>query len=55
MKAGGHATLWIPGDLAFQDFAPPGMEPYATLIMDVTLLDIVKAPEAPAPAPAPAK
>lgn len=46
LKVGGQATFWIPGELAYQDFAPPGIEPYSTLIMDVTLVDIVPQPPA---------
>ena len=45
MKAGGKATLVCPSDIAYGDRgAPPSIQPGATLIFDVELIEIV-APE----------
>ena len=45
MKSGGKATLVCPSDIAYGDRgAPPNIQPGATLIFDVELLEVV-APE----------
>jgi FKBP-type peptidyl-prolyl cis-trans isomerase len=42
MKAGGKATLVCPSDIAYGDRgAPPSIQPGATLIFDVELIEIV--------------
>jgi FKBP-type peptidyl-prolyl cis-trans isomerase FkpA len=52
MKVGGRAKVICPSELAYGDRgSPPTIGPGATLIFDVQLLDIVKAPATPAPAP----
>ncbi len=54
MKVGGKAKIMCPSDLAYGDNgSPPKIGPGATLVFEVELLDIVKAPPQMAPAPAP--
>lgn len=53
MKAGGKAKLVCPSDTAYGDRGrPPKIQPGATLVFEVELLEIVK-PEAPKPEAAP--
>ena len=47
MKVGGKAKLICPSDIAYGDAgSPPAIKPGATLVFDVELLDIEKAPAA---------
>jgi FKBP-type peptidyl-prolyl cis-trans isomerase FkpA len=46
MKVGGKAQLVCPSDLAYgPNGSPPSIPPQATLVFDVELLEIVKAPK----------
>ena len=52
MTPGDKARLWIPGNLGYghrEPGAPAGTPPRGTLIFDVELVSIDRAPEAPAP------
>jgi FKBP-type peptidyl-prolyl cis-trans isomerase FkpA len=54
MKVGEKATLTCPADTAYGDSGrPPVIPGGATLIFDVELLDVMKAPPPPPPAPTP--
>jgi FKBP-type peptidyl-prolyl cis-trans isomerase FkpA/FKBP-type peptidyl-prolyl cis-trans isomerase FklB len=49
MKVGGKSKVVCPSDLAYGDNgSPPRIGPGATLVFDIELLDIMKAPPAPA-------
>ena len=51
IKAGGKATLVCPSDIAYGDRgAPPSIQPGATLVFDVELLEIVVPEKVEAPA-----
>lgn len=47
MPVGSKYTFWIPSNLGYGEEVPPGapFPPNATLVFDVELLDIVKAPK----------
>ena len=50
MKVGGKAQLVLPAELAYGERgSPPKIMPKSTLVFDVELLEIVKAPAAPTP------
>ena len=50
MKVGGKATVICPQETAYGERgSPPKIMPKSTLVFDVELLDIVKAPAAPTP------
>lgn len=62
INKGGKIKIYIPSELGYGERPPPSIPPFATLVFDVELLDIIppqapehEAPEAPAPAPAPGK
>ena len=44
MPVGSKYTFWIPAKLAYGEQAPPMIGPNQTLVFEVELLDIVKAP-----------
>lgn len=44
MKVGGKGKLVCPSDVAYGDPGRPGIKPGATLVFEVELLDIIKAP-----------
>lgn len=52
MPVGSKYKFWIPANIGYGENPPPGAPfgPNATLAFEVELLDIVKAPPAPAPA-----
>lgn len=59
INKGGKIKIYIPSELGYGERPPPSIPPYATLVFDVELLEIIPpqapAPEAPpAPAAAPA-
>lgn len=49
MKVGSKYKLFIPPELAYGPAGRPGIPPNSALVFEVELLDIVKAPAAPAP------
>lgn len=55
MKKGGKAILHVPYQLGYGEQGNQGIPPFATLIFEVELLDIVGGAPAPAAAPQPAK
>ena len=53
MKTGGKATLVCPSDIAYGDRgAPPNIQPGATLVFDVELIEIVVLEKVVTPEPA---
>jgi FKBP-type peptidyl-prolyl cis-trans isomerase FkpA len=55
MKPGGKATLVCPSDTAYGDRGRPSIPPGATLVFEVELLEVQKAPAPPAAEPKPAE
>jgi len=55
MKVGGEAQLVCPASIAYGERGRPGIPGGATLVFDITLLDIPAAPAPPAAPPAPPK
>jgi FKBP-type peptidyl-prolyl cis-trans isomerase len=51
MVVGEKRRFWIPGNLAFGDAPRPFGRPYGTLVYDIELLHITRAPEPPAVPP----
>ncbi len=53
INKGGKIKIYIPSELGYGERPPPSIPPYATLVFEVELLEIIP-PQAPAPEAAPA-
>lgn len=42
LSKGAKATLYVPGNIAYGEMAPPAIGPNSTLIFEVEILDIIK-------------